>query len=93
MERAIAPFFPAPWGPGEGSNVKYHLISITKATTTLCGCSQNKKILNISNWKRKFLDPRMWVMPQGWGLGCCGGQKYTFSKQGHVAYQIEGDDE
>ena len=34
-------------------------------------------------------------MPQGWdlgALGCPGGQK-KFFKHGHVAYQIDGDDE
>ena len=37
-----------------------------------------------------------WVMPQGWdfgALGCQGGQKNFFFKHGHVAYQINGDDE
>ena len=28
-------FWPRPWGPGEGSNVKYHLISITKSTSKI----------------------------------------------------------
>ena len=35
-------------------------------------------------------------MPQGETLGrwgCPGGQKIIFSKHGHVAYQIDGDDE
>ena len=34
-----------------------------------------------------------WVMPQGWDFGCRGGQKNVFFKHGHVAYQIEEDDE
>ena len=37
-----------------------------------------------------------WVMPQGSDLGtlgCPGGQKLFFFKHGHVAYQIDGDDE
>ena len=29
----------------------------------------------------------------GVGLGILGGKKFDFSKHGHVAYQIEGDDE
>ena len=34
----------------------------------------------------------VWVMPQGrWGCPC--GQKYIFFKHGHVAYQIDKDDE
>ena len=37
-----------------------------------------------------------WVMPQGWDfgvLGCPGGQKFILFKHGHVAYQIDEDDE
>ena len=36
-----------------------------------------------------------WVMPQGWDFkhwGYPGGQTFLF-KHGHVAYQIDGDDE
>ena len=45
---------------------------------------------------RRDFYPVAWVMPQGWdlgALGCSGGQKFFFFKQGHVAYQIDGDDE
>ena len=36
MGRATANVFgPAPWGPGEGSKVKYHLISITKSISKI----------------------------------------------------------
>ena len=40
----------------------------------------------------------LWAMPQGWKfwvLGCPGAQvvKVFFSKRGHVAYQIDGNDE
>ena len=37
-----------------------------------------------------------WVMPQGWdfgGWGYPGGQKSFFFKHGHVAHQIDGDEE
>ena len=38
-----------------------------------------------------------WVMPQGWDLGAVGlrtgGQNFFFFEHGHVAYQIDGDDE
>ena len=37
-----------------------------------------------------------WVMPQGWDLGAQGlprGSKKIIFKHGHVAYQIDGDDE
>ena len=35
------------------------------------------------------------VMPKGWDLGCrvCPGVKIFFFEHGHVAYQIEGDNE
>ena len=36
------------------------------------------------------------VMPQGWDFGALGvprGVKNIFFKHGHVAYQIDGDDE
>ena len=36
------------------------------------------------------------VMPQGWDFGALGvprGSNYYFFKHGHVAYQINGDDE
>ena len=37
-----------------------------------------------------------WVMSQGWDLGALGvprGSKKFFFKHGHVAYQIDGNDE
>ena len=37
-----------------------------------------------------------WVMPQGWDFGALGvprGSSNFFFKHGHVAYQIDGDDE
>ena len=37
-----------------------------------------------------------WIMPQGWDLGALGAPKKSkqfFFKHGHVAYQIDGDDE
>ena len=36
-----------------------------------------------------------WVIPQGWDFGALGvlrGSKKIFFKQGHVVYQIYGDD-
>ena len=35
MGRAMKFFGPVPWGPGEGPNVKYHLISITKSISKI----------------------------------------------------------
>ena len=37
-----------------------------------------------------------WVMPQGWdfwALGVPRGSKKNYFKHGHVAYQIDGDDD
>ena len=36
-----------------------------------------------------------WIMPQGWDFGALGypGGQIIFFKHGHVAYQIDGDDE
>ena len=34
-----------------------------------------------------------WVMPQGWTLGHWGCPGGNFFKHGHMAYQIDGDDE
>ena len=36
-----------------------------------------------------------WVMPQGWDFGALGMPRgsYIFFKHGHVAYQIDGDNE
>ena len=47
--------------------------------------------MNDTNHIRRDLYSVAWVMPKGWGLGCWGSKSY-FSKHGHVAYQIEGDD-
>ena len=44
---------------------------------------------------RRFFYSVAWVMPRGWdfwALGVCEGVKKIF-KHGHVAYQIDGDDE
>ena len=38
---------------------------------------------------RRDLHYVAWVMPQGWDIGVPGGVK----KHGHVAYQIDGNDE
>ena len=34
-----------------------------------------------------------WVMPQVWDFGVLVGSTNYISEHGHVAYQIEGDDE
>ena len=58
---------------------------------TFCVFSRIKDIKHI---KQEFYSIA-WVMPQGWNfwaLGCTGGQIFFF-EHGHVAYQIDGDDE
>ena len=34
-----------------------------------------------------------WVMPQGWDFGVLGVPRWSKIKHGHLAYQIEEDDE
>ena len=44
---------------------------------------------------RRGINSVAWVIPQGSDLGALGvqrGSKNFFSKHGHVAYQIDGDD-
>ena len=70
-------FGPAPWGPGEGPKVKYHLISITKPISKtfipnfVCVLT-NKRY---KTYQTGFAHVG-WVMPYGWdfgALGCPGG--------------------
>ena len=46
---------------------------------------------------RRDFDSVAWVMPQRWDFGALGGAQWVkkkfFFKHGHVAYQIDGDDE
>ena len=47
------------------------------------------------NYIRQDFHTVTWVMPQGWDFGALGvarGSKNSF-KHGHVAYQIDGEDE
>ena len=58
----------------------------------MCVFSQIKDIKHI---KRDFHSIAWVMMPQGWdfgALGCPWGQHFIF-EHGHVAYQIDGDDE
>ena len=99
MGRATANFCLAspPGVLGRGQKVKYHLISITKSISKIfipnVVCFLTKKIQTISDG---IFYSVPWVMPQERGfraLGCQGGQKFSFFKHGHVAYQIDGDEE
>ena len=79
-------FAPPPGAEGRGQKIKYHLISITKSISrflyqTLCVFSRMKDTKHI-RWD--FYSVAL-VMPQGWDN--------FFFKHGHVAYQIDGDDE
>ena len=67
-------FGPAPWGPGEGSNIiKFQLQSQFQRclNQTLCVFSQMKDTC-IKHIRQDF---HIWpgVMPQGWDLGYRGG--------------------
>ena len=91
-------FGPAPWGPGEGSkgqisfNFNYK-VNFKDFDSKLCVCSHKGKIQNISDGIF-ILSPGS--CPRGGTLGHWGvprGSKKIFFKHGHVAYQIDGDDE
>ena len=90
-------FFAPPLGAhGKDQKVKYHLILITKSISkflyqTLCVFSQMKDTKHIS---RDFHTVD-WVMPQGWDFGAVRVSRGSilFFKHGHVAYQIDRDDE
>ena len=81
-------FGPPPGALERDQKVKYHLISITKSISKilyqiLCVFSQMKDDKHI---RRDFHSVAL-VMPQGWDFGS------FFFKHGHVAYQIDEDDE
>ena len=87
-------FFAPP--PGEGSKGQY-LISITKSISKIfipnfvCVLT-NEKYKHI----RRDFHYVAWVMPQGWDFGALGlprWSKKVIFKHGHVAYQIDEDDE
>ena len=96
MGRATAIFFgPPPGVLGRGQKVKYHLISITKSISKIIipnfVCVLNEAY---KTYQTGFLFCRLGHAP-GVGLRGAGGaqdQKFFF-KHGHVAYQIDGDDE
>ena len=81
---------------GPVGGVKYHLISTTLFKRffyqTLSAFSQIKDTKHI----RQNFHSVDWVMPQGWYFGALGvprGSKKIIFKHGHVAFQIDGDDE
>ena len=83
-------FDPPPKALAKMSNVKFQVQSQFQRVInqTLYVLSQIKDIKHI---KRDF-HLVTWAMPQS-GTWCDGVQRFNFSKQGHVSYQIKGDDE
>ena len=79
---------PPPWALGRGQKAKYHLTSITKSFSKIfipnfvCVLTNER----YKTYQMGFLFCH-WVMPQGWDL-----EKVIF-QHGHVAYQIDEDDE
>ena len=84
-----------PWGGVKRSNIiEFQLQSQFQRFLyqTLCVFSLMKDTKHI----RQDFHSVAWVMPQGWDFGELGlprGSKNLFFKHGHVAYQIDGDDE
>ena len=93
--RATSIFCPAPLGPGEGSkgqisfNFNYKVDFKDFLYQTVCVFSQMKDTKHI----RRDSHSVAWVMPQGWDFGALGTPGGHFFKQGHVAYQINGDND
>ena len=99
MGRATSNFFwPRPWGHGEGLkglmsfNFSFKVIFKDFLYQTLCVFSH----MNDTKHIRQDFHSVAWAMPQGWDFGVLGvsrGSKNIVYKHGHVAYQIDGDDE
>ena len=99
MGRATAICFgaPPPGTLGRGQKVKYHLISITKSISKIFIPNFVSILTNerYKTYQTGFLFLRLGQAP-GVGLRGAGlprGQKKIIFKHGHVAYQIDGDDE
>ena len=85
-----------PGALGRGQKVKYHFISITKSISKIFIPNFVRVLTNerYKTYQTEFSFCRL-GHAQGVGLrglwGCPGGQ--FFFKHGHVAYQIDGDNE
>ena len=77
---------------GRGQKVKYHLISITKSISKFFFIL-NFVCVNDTKHIKRDLHYVAWVMPQGWDIGALGCPGGGGKKHGHVAYQIDGNDE
>ena len=89
-------FWPCPLGRGQ--KVKYHLISITKSISKIfipnfvCVLTYER----YKTYQTGILFCPLGHALGGWdfgALGCPGCKKFIFFKHGHVAYQINEDDE
>ena len=79
------------------SKVKCHQISVTMSISKIF-ISNFVCVLTNERYKhiRWDFSSVVWVMPQGWDFGALGvprGVKHFFFNHGHVAYQVDGDDE
>ena len=84
---------PPPWGPGEGSKGQISFNFNFKVNfKDFYMFSQMKDTKHI----RRDFNSVAWIMPQGSdsvALGVPRGSDIIFFKHGHVAHQIDGDDE
>ena len=99
MGRATAKFFCLPPGAlGRGQKVKYHLLSITKSISKIF---LPNFVYVLTNERYKTYQTGFSFCGLGhapgvglWGAGGAQGvKKFIFFKHGHVAYQIDRDDE
>ena len=88
---------PPPGALGRGQKIKYHLISITKSISKVF--IPNFACV-LTNERYKIYQTGFLFCPLGHapGVGLGGtrvprGSNFFFFKHGHVAYQIDGDDE
>ena len=97
MRHATAIFFPPPGALGRGQKVKYHLISITKSISKIF---IPNFVCVLTNERYKTYQTGFSFCCRGhapgvglWALGVPRWLKKFFFKHGHVAYQIDEDDE
>ena len=88
-------FWPCPLGPWGGVKniIKFQLQSQFQRFLYQILCALTNK--RYKTYQKRVSFCRLDHAP-GWDLGRCGcpgGQKFYFFKHGHVAYQIDGDDE
>ena len=94
MGRATAIFFaPPPGALGKGQKVKYHLISITKSISKIF-IPNFVCVLTNERYKTYQMGFSFCPLDHATGVGLRGAQGGSKNfKHGHVAYQIDGDDE